>query len=196
MRLGQWPTLDIQFPFAEPRHIEQYQVNFPCEYRFITTMGHQPLQLKIAKHLLHAPFPEHSVYLARFYRQQLAISSSHSSNIQQVGLVQCILQHFKKHKQLTLEQLASLLCMSRATLKRKLTLHHTSYQQLWDLHRQQVAVFELAEQQKCNEDVAQTLQFSDITNFRRSVKRWTGMTPDDIRRKFAEKLNIEDQHAL
>ena len=36
-----------------------------------------------------------------------------------------------------------------------------------------------------NEDVAQYLNFSDPANFRRSLKRWTGCTPNLIRQLFS-----------
>ena len=179
MRMSQWPALDIQFPYAEPNYIEQYQVNLPCQYRFVSAMGLQPLQIKFEKSLLATSFTEYSNYLSRFYRHQVEKSDSC------YGLIQSVLQRIKKQPQLTLEQLACSLNMSSATLKRKLAFHHTSFQQLRDIHRQQIAVFQLTEQQKCNEDVAHSLNFSDITNFRRAVKRWTGLTPDKIRQKIA-----------
>ena len=178
MRFGYWPPITISFPYAEPHYVEQYQANLPSSFQFISTINTQALQLKFARKQLYVYFKEHSLYLQRFYRHQ------HQRRPKAVGLLQCVLQLLGHHPQATLEQLATKLAMSSATLKRKLAAHGTSYQQLRDLHRQQVAVFQLTEQGKCNEEVARSLHFSDITNFRRAVKRWTGLTPDGLRRKF------------
>jgi AraC-like DNA-binding protein len=80
--------------------------------------------------------------------------------------------------------LAEQLTMSQATLKRKLSQHNVTYQQVFDMVRQQQAVFLLTEQHFNNEKIAHVLNFSDITNFRRSFKRWTGLTPQALKKVF------------
>ena len=94
--------------------------------------------------------------------------------------MQIISQHFEKGE-VTLENVAIALNISTATLKRKLASHNTSYQQLLDLYRKQQAIFLLTELGHSNEKVAYALKFSDITNFRRSFKRWTGLTPNALK---------------
>jgi AraC-like DNA-binding protein len=71
--------------------------------------------------------------------------------------------------------------MSAASLKRKLSEHQTSFSDLHDNIRRQQAIFYLQVQKLNNEQSAVKMAFSDITNFRRAVKRWTGLTPSELR---------------
>ena len=70
-----------------------------------------------------------------------------------------------------------------ATFKRKLKQHGSSFQELQDQLRKQQAVYWLQLQGLNNEESAIKMEFSDIPNFRRAVKRWTGLTPSQLRLK-------------
>jgi len=76
-----------------------------------------------------------------------------------------------------LELAASAFGVSSATFKRHLALHGTHYQSQLDQLRAQVAVYLLQLRGCSNEAAAAQLGFHDRHNFRRSFKRWTGMTP-------------------
>ena len=71
--------------------------------------------------------------------------------------------------------------MSPATLKRKLSKHHSGYQQQVDRVHKHVALYLYQIKGWSNEAVAEYLNFNDPANFRRSFKRWTGSTPSLIR---------------
>lgn len=191
-RLKKLPPLCITFPYAQPAHIEQYQAYLPNCYQFmpkaqqtlIATSVQQltTLNISIASHWLLEPFTDYNRAIKRHYINQL------SSTSQQGGLIQCVLMLIAKtieqKNTLSLEYIAKRLHISVATLKRKLANHNTSYQQLLDHYRQQQAVFQLTKQGLSNEIVADALNFSDITNFRRSFKRWTGLTPTALKQYF------------
>lgn len=102
-----------------------------------------------------------------------------------VGLLQwlnqLIEQQIQQHGLASLEHTAEQMEMSVATIKRKLSQHNTSFQRLLDQHRQQQAIFKLTEQGLSNEQVAEQLNFNDPTNFRRAIKRWTGLTPSALK---------------
>lgn len=188
-RMKKLPQLTITFPFAQPEHIEQYQAYLPNSYHFtpisqsdfINTVPNQltSLNISIASHLLLEPFTEHNNAIKRHYINQLP------SNKQEVGLIQCVLMliahDIEQKSPLSLENIAKQLGISIATLKRKLASHNTSYQQLLDHYRQQQAIFHLVQQGFSSEKVADELNFSDTTNFRRSFKRWTGLTPSELK---------------
>ncbi|MOA47520.1 HTH-type transcriptional regulator GadX [compost metagenome] len=74
--------------------------------------------------------------------------------------------------------------MSPATLKRKLHKHGTHYQEQRDLVRKHVALYLYRIKGYSNEEVAAYLHFHDATNFRRSFKRWTGLSPSALRQLF------------
>lgn len=185
-------NLCIRFPYRKPDHIEQYQAYLNGEYRF-TPHAKQPfvtskvtsnvgLQIALTEELMLKPFDESNQVLKRSYLNQLEVKAL------PVGIIQLVLQTiatlYDHNGDVTLEKLAGKLEMSVATLKRKLALHNTSYQKSLDLYRQQQALFYLIDKNESNEKVAQALYFSDITNFRRSFKRWTGLTPNALKLAF------------
>ncbi|BDX08454.1 helix-turn-helix domain-containing protein [Planctobacterium marinum] len=79
------------------------------------------------------------------------------------------------------QNLTSGMQISPATLKRKLKQHGTSFQKLQDLSKAQTALFDLKVKNLTNEQAAQSSQFKNLPNFRRTIKRWTGMTPSELK---------------
>ncbi|MDR7334222.1 AraC family transcriptional regulator ligand-binding domain-containing protein [Roseateles asaccharophilus] len=76
-----------------------------------------------------------------------------------------------------LEALALEAGMSPATYKRRLARHGTHYQAEVDRVRTQVALYLLGPRGQGRDAVARALGYFDGANFRRSFKRWTGLTP-------------------
>ncbi len=193
-RLKEMPKFQIIFPYAQPEHIEQYQAYLGNNYHFITTTSSSLffnetakqlnyLYVSIASDILLKPFAEYNSAIKRHYINQL-------SNLEtRVGLIQyvqgLIAKNIAQKAPVNLDYIANAMHMSTATLKRKLASHNTSYQQLLDHYRQQQAIFQLSQQGLSNDKVADALNFSDTTNFRRSFKRWTGVTPSALKQSFA-----------
>ena len=82
---------------------------------------------------------------------------------------------------LSSEQLAVTMGLSPSSLKRLLAQHQTSYSQLLDEVRNQLAVSLLTQQELSNKQLAERLGYSDEHNFRRAFKRWTGLIPSLFR---------------
>ena len=72
---------------------------------------------------------------------------------------------------------ADLLRCSPATLKRRLKDEGCHFQQLLDEVRLHQAIHWFQFEGYSTEQVAKGLNFNDNTNFRRSFKRWAGVTP-------------------
>lgn len=81
-----------------------------------------------------------------------------------------------------IEQIAESLCMTSRTLRRKLEAEGASYSELLTGVRKALAVDYLSTTTLSIEDIAVTLGFSDAVSFRHAFKRWTGKTPNDVRR--------------
>jgi AraC-like DNA-binding protein len=75
------------------------------------------------------------------------------------------------------EQVAARLSISPQTLRRKRAAEHTSFQQVRDLLRRDVAVSALARGDASIEALSQRLGFSEPSAFHRAFRRWTGATP-------------------
>ena len=76
---------------------------------------------------------------------------------------------------------AGVLNMSEKTLQRRLSDEDTSYQQVLDETRSELARQYLSERQLSVCDVTFRLGFSDQSSFTRAFKRWTGVSPGEFR---------------
>lgn len=177
-------SVEVRFPYAKPQHFEQYQVYYPFKYYFSPSPKEMlaPLQIKFARNLMYHPLLNSHKILAQHSMKRLEVSDN------KIGFLHFIMtivhKRLIRQADISLEWLAETLYISPATLKRRLSCHGISYQQLIDLIRQQHAVFLLTEQGLTNEKVATELNYSDLTNFRRSFKRWTGLTPSHFQQAY------------
>lgn len=183
-------NIQIRLPYQKPTQIECYHAYLPSQLAIVfeeKNQGWGALQICCNRDDLTMAFSEsHSLLKYQYLKGAKRLCNGNS-----VGLVQCVSNFIasclRENRDYSLEATAQFLGISSATLKRKLTAHNTSYQALLDLYRKQQAVFQLTEQAKSNDDVAQSLMFTDITNFRRSFKRWTGLTPSALRNAYAKQ---------
>lgn len=78
-------------------------------------------------------------------------------------------------------KVASSLNMSVRTLHNRLADADTTYQQLLDKTRQELAEQYMTQANISVSEVAYLLGFSDCSNFSRAFHRWTGLSPSDFR---------------
>jgi len=78
---------------------------------------------------------------------------------------------------LPLDETARALNLSARTLKRRLAEHGTTYRAVIDELRLERAQRLLADRTLSMERIADRLGYSDVANFTRAFKRWTGKTP-------------------
>ena len=83
----------------------------------------------------------------------------------------------------SLETMAEKLSVSPRTLKRHLQQSGLSYRQLQDEERYRQAQRLLAKPDNSISEVAYTLGYSDVANFSKAFKRWSGATPRAYREK-------------
>jgi len=82
----------------------------------------------------------------------------------------------------SLDDVAGRLHVSTRTLKRQLAQQGTSFSGILDDIREQKALLLLARSDLSVEQVADRLGYSDVANFTRAFKRWTGLTPSGWRK--------------
>lgn len=83
---------------------------------------------------------------------------------------------------LSAEQLADRLHLSSRTLKRQLAQHNTSYSEILEDARRRKAALLLENHNLSIDHIAEALGYSDIANFSRAFKRWTGLSPNAYRK--------------
>ncbi len=77
------------------------------------------------------------------------------------------------------------------TLRRQLRQRGTSFQELLDEVRAQIAAKYLQRTVMTNEDIAFALGFSDAANFRHAFRRWTNKTPREYRCAIGSKPDLQ-----
>ncbi len=155
----------VNLAFAAPAWPELYEVylgrklNFNCAYSSLT--------IDVA--YLEQRWPEHSA--TRF---RLALANLKQKQYQQ-GLLSLIRQLMRQELPdiPSLQTLAESMNMSQATLKRKLQQHHSCYRQLSDQVRQEQVFHWREHHGYSDEQLAQQLNFFDVSNFRRALRRWS-----------------------
>jgi AraC-like DNA-binding protein len=95
------------------------------------------------------------------------------------GRVRALLLSAMPSGEIDQEEIARALHQSPSTLQRRLREEGTSYQQLLDGTRRELALHYLGEGQHSLADITFLLGFSDQSNFTRAFRRWTGRTPRD-----------------
>ncbi|WP_288378984.1 AraC family transcriptional regulator [uncultured Massilia sp.] len=162
------------FNRGAPRHVEQHHVHLGTELRF----GCQLDAMLLPSSYLDRPWPRASELASRLAQQDAALEA-----VRAPGLLAALYDYLLENVRAgpTLERTASDFGVSPATFKRQLLRHHTHFQGELDQVRTHVALWLLQVQRADNEEVARYLGFHDAANFRRSFKRWTGVTPGPIR---------------
>ena len=109
---------------------------------------------------------------------------SELKQVSPIDLVERIRKHVKDNINSLpkLIDVAAVFNMSPATFKRRLKERSTTYQDIKNEIRLQLASL-LINQQDSIESVAERLGFSDASNFTKAFKTWTGLTPKEFREK-------------
>ena len=170
----------IQCAYPQPRHIEQYWVHLGDDIRFDA----QVTLLSLPREYAHRPWPGATATAGHVARQAC---TDHLCRLGwQSSFLDRLYDHLRDHirQPLNLERVAAAFAMSPASLKRKLHRHGTHFQQQLDQVRRHVALYLYQVKGYTNDEVRSYLGFSDTTNFRRSFKRWTGLTPSALAQWF------------
>jgi AraC-like DNA-binding protein len=78
---------------------------------------------------------------------------------------------------------ARMLCMSARTLRRYLSSEHTTYREICESLRREMALHDLRNNVRTIEDVAESLGFASASSFHQAFRRWTGVTPAAYKRQ-------------
>jgi AraC-like DNA-binding protein len=85
------------------------------------------------------------------------------------------------------EDMAENLHMSPSSLRRRLNSEGTSYQELKDHYRRDIAMRHLRDDKLKIHEIGELLGFLESSSFIRSFRNWTGLTPKQYRSEFIEE---------
>jgi len=183
--LCQWLTrrdvqpLVVEFKFDEPPEAQRYHSEFRCAVRF----GRPENRMLLARADLRAPIPSRNPAMLQMHEQLLheRLSKLHEARTSH-AVSDAIIRRLADGEPRR-EEIAASLALADRTLQRRLHAEHTSFQQLLDDARRELARKYLSEDRHTLHQVAGLLGFVDQSNFYRACRRWFGEPPGQYRRR-------------
>jgi AraC-like DNA-binding protein len=169
-------------PNGEPR---DYQARLGCPVSF----GAAYNEIVIDKATLDLPQNAADPALSRVLEQHMTHMLQHlpaeESFVQRARTA--LGDTLRRNGDVSLEQLAQTLHLSERTLRRRLEEHATSYKNLLDELRRELACHYIARTSESFEVTAGRLGFADVSAFYRAFKRWTSTTPAAYRAQVRQR---------
>jgi AraC-like DNA-binding protein len=166
----------LEWPFPEPPWAEQYQ-----RLAASNTFGHTQLRGRVSARLLQRPSlsadPEARRVAERECERQLKVQQQGGTLTQRI---QQRLAARTGHYPSIIEMAADEYISPR-TLIRRLREEGSSYQQLLDSVREELACWLLIQTDLPVEAIAEQVGYGDTSNFSRTFRRWLGVTPREFR---------------
>ncbi len=172
--------LAVTLALPRPEHASAYPQYLGCEGRFDEAEN----ALVFPEEWLARPLPLAEPVSHHMARDQCARLSSEWEAASGNPVVARALRllHAEPRRFGTAAALADALHVSERTLRRKLASAGTSFQDLLDRARQELARDFLSRTRLPVAEIAERLGYSEAASFRAAFKRWTGQRPVDLRR--------------
>ena len=170
--------------FSAPAYFDEYKKAFNCPVHFNQTEN----CIKLAPDALDAPMVHRNESLHQYLMEQcelaigrVALANSYRNKVLKV------LGTMLHGKTPSIEEVAQELGMPTWTLRRKLKDEDTSYQNLVDEMRRDVALSYMKNTDLSFGEISYLLGFSTPGAFQRAFKRWAGTTPGEYRKSLTNK---------
>lgn len=170
------PLHEVSFTCPKPAHQSELKYLFPCQHRFnrpvlqfsfnaaFLSLAPVQTQRDLSQFLRHSPADLITIPGdEEGFRARIRSSLLHQDG----NVLHCP----------SLERLAGSFNISSQTLRRKLKREGTSYPQIKDEIRRDLAVEKLFSQKLSVSEIAHSLGYSESRSFTRAFKQWTGVTP-------------------
>ncbi|MBV8273258.1 MAG: AraC family transcriptional regulator [Cupriavidus sp.] len=163
--------------FPQPTDAARHQLAFDCPIHFDCAYT----RLLLARNDLTAPVPSHNPSLLAMHERLLQERSAELGTLSIRHRVRReILRRLHLGEPRRVE-IATELAITDRTLQRRLHAERTSFAQLLDETRRELARKHLADQHYPLAEISYMLGFVDESNFFRACKRWFGMPPSQYR---------------
>lgn len=167
----------IRLPYPAPVYHGQYQRRFACEVQF----NQDESVLSFSAEQLAVPLTTHNAdRLSHYLRSCDSLVAALQSPYLLINQIKAILYQSAGSFP-AIDELSEQFGCSERTLRRQLAQQQTSYQELLNEVRGDLAKEYLLGTRLTVEEIAFRLGYSDSANFRRAFKRWAGITPQSFR---------------
>jgi AraC-like DNA-binding protein len=177
-----WRPTEVLLPHARPADVTHYRNVFKVLPRFDCEIG----ALRFPAHWLKRAVDGADAAARRDAEERIR-SLAHPELIQQVYRAVRRLLLDDRHSG---DAVARNLAMHRRTLNRRLHAHGTTFQEVLDHVRYDLARQLLATSDVALDDIAATLGYAGVSPFMRTFRRWSGETPAQWRRAAKSMLAL------
>lgn len=168
---------EVDFAFAEPGYVDEYKKVFHCPLRFNAPMN----AIRVPVSVLDEPLMMSSPQVASLCKAQcdalMKKLSEHDEFVESIR--RCLIE--AKPNFPTIEDMADRLHISARTLRRRLKERQTSYRDLLDEIRLELAQQYLRDTHLSIDQIAALVGFEETTSFRKAYKGWTGVSASQYR---------------
>lgn len=169
-----YAPLQVDLVWAPPVEVlPRYEQLFNCPLNF--SMAEARIYLHPAT--LDVPLPTSNPELARHNDKVVAEFLAGMDKADLPSVVRMKMIELLPSGDCDREQIAGLVNMTVRTLHNKLESAGTSYQQLLDETREELAREYMDKNQLSVSEIAYMLGYTDLSSFSRAFKRWTGLSP-------------------
>jgi AraC-like DNA-binding protein len=168
---------ELRFSFDKPRNYRLYEAHFKCPISY----GNPHNEFVLQNDRLLTPTPRSNPFAMPLLLNQcdMVLNSIANKNELLITVNQWVAANM--HKEVCAEELSSHLYMTPRTLRRKLSDQGTSFREIVKELRCEAAKKLIIETKLTVEDIATSIGFNDVSNFRAAFKKWTGHTPASLR---------------
>ncbi|NVK25322.1 MAG: AraC family transcriptional regulator [Gammaproteobacteria bacterium] len=170
-------------PNKDNPEVYQSYFNCPVHFRQKKTSGQTSIGLSISANVLQLPCSTANPELNRTLKTYANSIISQYSIDNPVSVAKDFIASQLPNETPTLSQLASSLAVSERTLQRRLTEFDSTFKLIVDEVKNDIAINYLINTQKSFQDISEILKFSEQSAFSRAVKRWTGLSPAQYRKR-------------
>ena len=168
---------EATFTYPEPGHLDEYDLMFPCPRRFSA----EGTSLLFHARYLDLPLLQDERTLRQFLQHSPAdLLARPDGGDNLPSQIRRLLGRDCRHWP-DLDGVARQLNTSPQTLRRRLHEQGTSFQELKDQLRRDLAIYHLGRRELPIQEIAEQLGFSEPSAFHRAFKKWTGLTPGAYR---------------
>ena len=171
-----WQPIEIRFAHRKPKDTAPFRRFFEAPLHFDTEQNGVLFPARWLKQPVHGTDPE----LRRLLQKQVdALEAGYKDDfpdqVRRVLHTALLTGHAKA------DQVASLFSMHSRTLNRRLKTYNTSFMELVDHARYEIAQQMLETSELDIIEIAAALNYADASSFTRAFRRWSGITPSDWR---------------
>ncbi len=167
----------LKFSFKQPRNYQLYEKHFQCPISYENVHN----EFVLTNEELSLPTPRSNPFAMPLLLAQcdIVLNSIATKNELLITINQWVASNM--HKNICAEDLSNYLCITPRTLRRKLSSQGTSFREVVKELRCEAAIKLIQETKLTIEDIAASIGFNDVSNFRAAFKKWTGTTPGSLR---------------